>query len=396
MKILLVHNFYQQPGGEDQVFRAEAEILGNAGHTVVELTEDNDRVREMSRVALARATIWNSDAYRRVYDTVVRERPDVVHFHNIFPLISPAAYYAAGRAGAAVVQTLHNYRLICPAATLFRDGRPCEDCVGHAPWPGVRHACYRGSRPASAGVAAMLAFHRWRGTWSKQIDAYIVLNEFARSKFIQGGLPPEKLFLKPNFVYPDPGFGPGGETFLFAGRLAPEKGIEVLLDAWSGSPEFPMLHIIGDGPLEGVVRGRVRTLDNAKYLGRIPHSEVLTAMRHAKALIQPSTWYEMFPVNVVEAFACGLPVIASDAGALPGIVETGSNGMLFESGNSADLSSKVRKLIADFGLCCTLRKRARETFEGYYQGDQNTKQLLRIYEQAFQSSKRRRSGLQSV
>ncbi|WP_180539852.1 glycosyltransferase family 4 protein [Nevskia soli] len=390
MKILLVHNFYQQPGGEDQVFRAEAGILRNAGHTVVELTETNDRVKEMSALALARATIWNSDAYQRVYETATRERPAVVHFHNTFPLLSPAVYYAARRAGAAVVQTLHNYRFLCPAATLFRDGRPCEDCVGHLPWPGVLHACYRGSRTASAGIAAMLGFHRLRQTFSRQVDAFIVLNEFARQKFLRGGLPPEKLFLKPNFVDPDPSFGDGGETFLFAGRLSPEKGIEILLAAWRESPDLPLLKIAGDGPLRAAVLDQIGSIKNAEYLGRIPHAEVLAAMKSSKALIQPSTWYEMFPVNVVEAFACGLPVIASDAGALPEIVSNRTNGLLFQSGNSKDLGRKVRLLASDSGLCCTLRKHARQAFERYYQGDLNVRLLVQIYENAIQSSNSRR------
>ncbi len=390
MKILLVHNFYQQPGGEDQVFRAEAGILRNAGHTVIELTETNDRVKEMSALALSRATIWNSEAYQRVYETAVRERPDVVHFHNTFPLLSPAVYYAARRAGAAVIQTLHNYRFICPAATLFRDGRPCEDCVGHLPWPGVLHACYRGSRRASAGIAAMLSFHRLRRTWSREVDAFIVLNDFARGKFLQGGLPPEKLYLKPNFVDPDPGIGKGGETFLFAGRLAPEKGIDLLLAAWRESPDLPLLRIVGDGPLRPSVLDQIGSIENAEYLGRIPHEEVLAAMKSSKALIQPSTWYEMFPVNVVEAFACGLPVIASDAGALPEIVSNQTNGLLFESGSSADLARKVRLLALDSGLCCTLGKRARHTFERYYQGELNVQLLVQIYEHAIQSSKSRR------
>jgi glycosyltransferase involved in cell wall biosynthesis len=390
MKILLVHNFYQQPGGEDQVFRAEAGILRNAGHTVVELTETNDRVKEMSALALARATIWNSDAYQRVYETAARERPAVVHFHNTFPLLSPAVYYAARRAGAAVVQTLHNYRFLCPAATLFRDGRPCEDCVGHLPWPGVLHACYRGSRTASAGIAAMLGFHRLRQTFSRQVDAFIVLNEFARQKFLRGGLPPEKLFLKPNFVDPDPSFGDGGETFLFAGRLSPEKGIEILLAAWRESPDLPLLKIAGDGPLRAAVLDQIGSIKNAEYLGRIPHAEVLAAMKSSKALIQPSTWYEMFPVNVLEAFACGLPVIASDAGALPEIVSNRTNGLLFQSGNSKDLGRKVRLLASDSGLCCTLRKHARQAFERYYQGDLNVRLLVQIYENAIQSSNSRR------
>jgi glycosyltransferase involved in cell wall biosynthesis len=389
MKILLVHNFYQQPGGEDQVFSAEAGILRNAGHIVVELTETNDRVKEMSALALSRATIWNSDAYQRVYETAMRERPDAVHFHNTFPLLSPAVYYAARRAGAAVVQTLHNYRFICPAATLFRDGRPCEDCVGHLPWPGVLQACYRGSRTASAGIAAMLSFHRLRQTFSQQVDAFIALNEFARRKFLQGGLPPEKLFLKPNFVDPDPGLGEGGETFLFAGRLAPEKGIDTLLAAWRESPDLPLLKIAGDGPLRAAVLDQIGSIKNAEYLGRIPHAEVLAAMKSSKALIQPSTWYEMFPVNVVEAFACGLPVIASDAGALSEIVSNQTNGLLFQSGNGADLARKVRLLASDSRLCCTLAKHARQTFERYYQGDLNVRLLVQIYEHAIQSSKPR-------
>jgi glycosyltransferase involved in cell wall biosynthesis len=354
------------------------------------LTETNDRVKEMSALALARATIWNSDAYQRVYETAARERPAVVHFHNTFPLLSPAVYYAARRAGAAVVQTLHNYRFLCPAATLFRDGRPCEDCVGHLPWPGVLHACYRGSRTASAGIAAMLGFHRLRQTFSRQVDAFIVLNEFARQKFLRGGLPPEKLFLKPNFVDPDPSFGDGGETFLFAGRLSPEKGIEILLAAWRESPDLPLLKIAGDGPLRAAVLDQIGSIKNAEYLGRIPHAEVLAAMKSSKALIQPSTWYEMFPVNVVEAFACGLPVIASDAGALPEIVSNRTNGLLFQSGNSKDLGRKVRLLASDSGLCCTLRKHARRAFERYYQGDLNVRLLVQIYENAIQSSNSRR------
>jgi glycosyltransferase involved in cell wall biosynthesis len=221
------------------------------------------------------------------------------------------------------------------------------------------------------------------------VDAFIALNEFARRKFLQGGLPPEKLFLKPNFVDPDPGLGEGGETFLFAGRLAPEKGIDTLLAAWRESPDLPLLKIAGDGPLRAAVLDQIGSIKNAEYLGRIPHAEVLAAMKSSKALIQPSTWYEMFPVNVVEAFACGLPVIASDAGALSEIVSNQTNGLLFQSGNGADLARKVRLLASDSRLCCTLAKHARQTFERYYQGDLNVRLLVQIYEHAIQSSKPR-------
>jgi glycosyltransferase involved in cell wall biosynthesis len=207
MRIAVLHNFYQQPGGEDQVFASEAEMLERAGHTVIRITETNDRLHAMGAVGQARAMIWNHQAYHRVFEMIRRERVEIAHFHNTFILLSPASYYAARRAGAAVVQTLHNYRLLCPAATFLRDGKPCEDCLGRfVAWPGVRHACYHGSRKTTAGVAAMLSLHRAAGTWRNAVDAYIALSEFARPRFVKGGLPASRIHVKPNFIQ-DPGVG---------------------------------------------------------------------------------------------------------------------------------------------------------------------------------------------
>src|SRR5690242_17275435 len=216
MKCLMVHNSYQQPGGEDQVFEAEAGLLESFGHTVVRFTAHNDQIRTLGQLELARATIWNGDTYRDVRAILRRERPEVLHAHNIFPLISPSIYYAARAEHVPVVQTLHNYRLVCPNALLFRDGRPCQACVGHSPLLGAVHACYRGSRLASAAVGAMLMTHRLVGTWRRRVDQYIALTEFARRLFVHAGLPPDRVTVKPNFIEGDPGLGHhSGEYALF-------------------------------------------------------------------------------------------------------------------------------------------------------------------------------------
>ncbi len=383
MKILAVHNFYQQAGGEDQVFASETRMLESAGHTVLRLTETNDRVKEMTKASLTVNTIWNRDAYRRVYQLVSEEKPDIVHFHNTFPLLSPSCYFAARRAGAAVVQTLHNYRLMCPSATLLREGHPCEDCVGrNFAWPGIQHACYRGSRVASAGVAAMLAFHRAKGTWARAVDAYIALTEFSRSRFIAGGLPPARLFVKPNFSEWDPGVGPGGDYFLYAGRLSPEKGLSVLLDAWRSRPDMSQLKIIGDGPLAPWLRDQIRTLPSVKWLGRLPREEVIHAMQHARALILPSIWYENFPVTVVEAYATGLPVIGSDAGTLPELIRPDATGLIFRSGDAHALAVQVKRMSHDPALTAEMRRRSRIEFLDLYREDRNCRMLLDIYKNA--------------
>lgn len=381
MKVLAVHNFYQQPGGEDQVFASETGMLEAAGHSVQRFTETNDRVVGMHAAGLAAATIWNRRAYRRLYAAVSRERPEIVHFHNTFPLLSPACYYAARRAGAAVVQTLHNYRLICPGATLLRDGVPCEDCVGAAPWRGMQHACYRGSRAASAVVATMLSVHRAAGTWSRVVDAYIALTEFSRSRFIAGGLPAARLFVKPNFSS-DPGVGPGGDYFLFAGRLSQEKGLHILLDAWRSGQNMPPLKIAGDGPLGPWLRAQISGMPGIEWLGHLPHEAVAEQMRHAKGLVLPSVAYENFPVSVVEAYATGLPVIASDAGTLPELVHDHTTGLIFCSGSSSSLTEKILELTNGAALNRKLRAAARGEFEAKYQAGRNLDLLIGIYRRA--------------
>jgi glycosyltransferase involved in cell wall biosynthesis len=381
VKILLVHNFYQQAGGEDQVFADEGALLESHGHTVERYTVHNSAVDSMGKLELARRTVWNSRSAAAITDAVKQSGASVVHFHNTFPLISPAAYQAAHRAGAAVVQTLHNYRLMCPAATLFREGRVCEDCIGRTiPWPGVSHKCYRNNRAASAAIAVMLTVNRARGTYRDDVDAYIALTQFSRSKFLQAGFPADRIVVKPNFVAPDPGIGqPNGEFAVFVGRLTEEKGIRFLLYAWRVLGKRLPLKILGDGPLRGEVEAAAAAGPGIQYLGRKPLADIYDILGGAQALVFPSLWYEGLPRTIIESFAKGTPVLASRLGSMAELVDHGVNGLLFEPANEADLAAQVATLVAD---PFKMRSGARQTFESRYTAEQNYPALMAIYQAA--------------
>jgi glycosyltransferase involved in cell wall biosynthesis len=380
VKILLVHNAYQQPGGEDEVVRTEGRLLEERGHALVQFTRHNDEIERMSGVSVAGATLWNRATRLDLARLLKRERPDLVHCHNTFPLISPSAYYAARDAGTPVVQTLHNYRLVCSNAQLFRDGGPCEDCIGKSlPWPGVLHACYRDDRRASAVVVAMLGLHRALGTWSRLVGRYIALTEFARRKFVEGGLPADRIAVKPNFLHPDPGPGRGDGGFaLFVGRLSVEKGIQPLLRAWEGIDDVP-LRIVGDGPLAPLVREADAGAGHVRWLGRLPQEEVQRLLGEARCLVVPSRWYEGFPRVVVEAFARGTPVVASRLGGLAEIVDEGRTGRLFRPDDAEDLARAVRSIVAGDGA---LRAAVRAEFEARYTAEASYRTLMRIYAEA--------------
>ncbi len=390
MKILLCHNHYQLRGGEDEVFDDEARLLEQHGHTVVRYTVHNDDIRGMSPWRVAARTFWSRPAYRELTDLIRAERPVLMHCTNTFPLISPSAYAAARDAGVAVVQALHNYRLLCPNALLLRDGRVCEDCLGKAvAWPGIRHRCYRGSAAASAVVAGMVAWHKLRKTWTRSVDLYYTLTDFARRKFIQGGFPAEKIAVKPNFVRSDQGVGTGdGGYAVFVGRLSPEKGLDTLLAAWSllaADADAPPLKIVGDGPLAPAIEAAAARNPRVEWLGARPLAETLAIIGQAKLLVMPSVWYETFGRTIIEAFSAGIPVIASNLGAMAELVADGRTGLVFEPGNAGDLAAKVRAILGDPERLATMRGAARREFEIRYTAEANYQLLLRIYLQALAS-----------
>lgn len=388
MKVLLCHNYYQQAGGEDQVFADEAALLAAHGHDVIRHSVHNDDINHMGRFSIAAKTLWNRASYREIETLLKRERPDVVHFTNTFPLISPAAYYAAKNAGVPVVQSLHNYRLLCPAGTFYRNGQVCEDCLTKAvPWPAVQHGCYRSNRPASAVVTAMVAFHRLLKTWHNCVDHYVALSHFSAGKFVAGGLPTNKITVKPNFISPDPGAGAGdGGYALFIGRLAEEKGIATLLDAWDTLSEVLPLRILGDGPLVKLVQERTKDNPCVTWLGRRNSDEVLHQLSRATCLVMPSAWYECCPKTLIETLAVGTPAIVSRLGAMAEMIDHERTGLHFTPRGSGDLASQVTRLLADSRLANTMRAAARQKYEEKYTASANYALLMDIYNRVMRRS----------
>ncbi|MFK7603682.1 glycosyltransferase family 4 protein [Deinococcus sp. SM5_A1] len=393
MKILVVHNFYQQAGGEDVVFRAETALLRRHGHDVQTFAVSNDLIEQTPRLQVAAQTVWNARMARKVTALVREYGSQIVHFHNTFPLLSPAVYGGARAGGAAVVQTLHNFRLLCANALLLRDGQICEDCLGKLPLAAVQHSCYRGSRSASAVVAAMQTVHRAAGTYRTDVDAYIALTEFARDKFIAGGLPPERIAVKPNFLeeHPSPGTGDGGYA-LFVGRLSPEKGIETLLQAWAELGATIPLRIVGDGPLASRVAEAEQTLPGVSWLGKLDPAEVREQMRGAVLLAVPSVWYEGGPLTMIEGWGVGLPMVASDLGAMSSMIRPGENGLLFQAGNAGGLAAQVRWLWEHPEDRQRMRDGALRIFQDTYSPQRNYEQLIKIYGDALERADTARSS----
>lgn len=381
MRILSVHNGYQIRGGEDESRQAEENLLRSYGHEVEAYEINNDLVSSISPAKLAFRTLWSQETYKDVGQLLSSNHYDLVHVQNFFPLISPSVFYAAKSINIPVIQTLRNYRLICPNALFFRDGGVCEDCLGKAiPYPSVMHSCYRDNSAASAVTASMLVVHRFLKTWQKKIDGYIALTEFARNKFIEAGFPGNKIHVKPNFVSPDPNVGQElGGYALYVGRLSVEKGLDTLLKAWEMLNYSIPLKVVGDGPLADQVKAATQKSDNVEWLGRQPINEVYDLMGNARFLVFPSKWYETFGRVAVEAFAKGTPVIASNIGAIAEIVDSGRTGLLFKAGNHSDLAAKVNELINDEHRLAMMRNQARDEFVNKYTAKKNYEVLVNIY-----------------
>jgi glycosyltransferase involved in cell wall biosynthesis len=390
MIIALIHNYYQKTGGEDNSFLREAALLESNGHKVVRYTCHNDDLQGQSGLRMALNSVWNRDQYKAQRAFFREHQVEVAHFHNTFPILSPAGYHAAQAEGVAVVQTLHNYRVACLNAAFYREGRVCEDCLGRAvPWPGVLHACYRDSRKASAAVAATLTVHRLLSTYKKKVNVYIALNEFARRKYIQAGLPADRIVVKPSFLIPDPGVGPGGGGFvLFVGKVESMKGIDVLLAAHRlmGDKALP-LKIVGKGPMEAMVEAAARELPNVEYTRRV--DDVLGLMGEALVTVVPSVWYEGAPGVINESFAKGTPVLSSDIGGLGVMNVAGRTGRLFRPGDPVDLAAQLEWFATHPAEVAAMRREARAEFEAKYTAEPNYRYLMDIYAAAVRSAGRR-------
>ncbi|MGB3544520.1 glycosyltransferase family 4 protein [Rubrivirga sp.] len=383
LTVLLVHNFYQKQGGEDGVFEREGGMLRENGNRVLEYTLHNDDVGDLGKLSLLKRTLWSDESYRRVKSIVEDENVDVVHVHNTLPLMSPSVFHGAHDGGAATVHSLHNYRLVCPGNLLFRDGKPCRDCVGTSLFlPSIAHACYRDSHTATAAVAGTISYHRRKGTWDRAVDRYIALSEFAKAIFIEGGLPGDRIAVKHNAPGVESGILSGGRSVLSVGRLATGKGLGVLLNAWENAPDLPDLVIAGGGPLAPLVEAASRKDSRIQWLGWQSASEVDRLMGEAMALVMPAMSYEGWPLVVIEAMGRGTPIIATDHGVFPEMIEDGVTGRLFPFGDSAALADSVRKLAEGVRTGQSMREATWATFQRRYAREVNYERLAQIYRDA--------------
>lgn len=385
MKVLMIHNFYQQPGGEDVVYQQEQQLLRQYGHDVITYSRSNHELSEMhlSQKGAHLSQFFHAKRAGSELQAIIAEhKPDVAHFHNTHYMISYGAYGICRQAGVPVVQTLHNYRLYCPAATFFRQGRVCEDCVGKSlPYPAVMHACYRNSRPMSALLGANLAYHRWRGTWQKDIDVFITMTEFGRQKFIDCGLPAEKILVKPNFTIEQATYNQKDEGYLFfAGRLVDYKGINTLLKAYSLLSRPIPLKIAGTGPLKAFVQEQAAS--DITYLGQLDRQELFRHLAGAAIMIYPSEWYETFGMSIIEAFAAGIPVIAGRLGPPGELVDDGVVGWHFVPGDSDDLARVIQEAWQNQEEIRRRGRLARQRYLERYTPEKNYELLLAAYEKA--------------
>jgi len=381
VRVAILHNRYARRGGEDSVVETEAECLRKAGCEVALFEVESAELlhSRSARWGAALGARWNRRSAAAALRFLAERPADVAHVHNFFPRLSPSVHAALHRLGVPVVQTLHNYRLACANGLFLREGRPCEECALHGPWRAVRYGCYRSSRMATAVWAEATAAHRRRGTWLECVDRFVAPSAFAKRKLAAAGLPGERIIVKPNPV-PDPGPpGPPGRGAVYVGRLSAEKGVALLLDAWRRLPGAPALAIAGAGPDEAALRERARGLAGVRFLGEVPRERVPGLLAAAGFAVAPSLCYEVFPIAAAEAMAAGRAVVASDAGALPELVEHGGNGMLFRSGDAESLAAACRQLLDDPPLAAALGCAARARFEDELAPARSTRRLLDLY-----------------
>jgi glycosyltransferase involved in cell wall biosynthesis len=378
MRILILHSRYLSghASGENAVVEDEARLLAEGGHQVRVWKPSPKTLTGPGLVRTGIRSVWSGEAVASVSRTVREVRAEVVHCHNLFPALSPAVLRAAAAEGAAPVVTLHNYRLMCLPATFLRDGGTCEDCLGRAPWPGIVHRCYRDSYPGSTVLAASISLHRLLGTFDR-VALYLPVAEFVRRKYVEAGFPPEVLRVKSNFAWPTARRDGPGDYFLFVGRLSPEKGVRTLVEAWKETTA--KLLVVGSGP--EAARLRASATRNVEFAGPVPQSQVADILRGARAVLSPSLWYEAQPRVILEAYAAGVPVIASRIGGLTELISEGESGLLVPPRDPAAWAEAVERLLDD-AENGRLGDGALGLWEERYSPEQGLKNLEDAYRQA--------------
>lgn len=388
LKILQVHNYYQIPGGEDTVVANEKKLLEDHGHTVIQYSRNNSELKRFSKLKkllLPFTTIFNPKTYREVKQIIQEQQINVVHVHNTLNLISPAVYYAALSCKVPVVQTIHNFRLLCPGATFYRDGRICEDCVQKGLRCAVKHGCYRGSKAQTLICAVSTWIHRMTRVYGKL--NYVCLTEFNKEKLLNlRQIKPNKVFVKPNFVSTKLNeivpIQERENRFIFAGRIDKLKGVDILLEAWKFMGEkAPKLLICGTGPMEAWCRDYIQknNLVNVNMLGFVPNEEAKKLIANSRALILPTQWYEGFPMTIVEAYSVGTPVVGSDFGNVGSVIVDGVTGMKCNTQIASELARSLSKYIVDDRDMVWSTKKE---YEEKYAQTENYQRLIKIYSES--------------
>lgn len=386
MKILLCHNQYQNRGGEGQTVFKEKEVLESKGHRVILFSKDNQEINNYTFTQKARLLyeiVFSRSTYKKVIEIVKEEKPDIVHVHNVFPLISPSIYYALKNMNVPVVQTVHNYRFLCPNGLfLDNDGKICERCKNGNFSNAIIRKCYRSSYLQTSGMAFTLCLHRKLRTFINKIDVFISPSKFLKKKLIEGGIPEKKIVVKPHFVKcgeikPSYEFD---NYVVYMGRLSREKGLFTLLRAWKEVPGLT-LKMIGEGPIRNELENFVSQaeISNVEFPGFIGGPKRFEILRKAMFMIFPSECYESFPYAIIESFACGTPVIASRIGGSKELTEEGRNGLLFEPGDIEDFKKKILYFIENPKFIIPMRRCARETAEKKYSSEVGYENLMQIY-----------------
>ncbi|MGR3812139.1 glycosyltransferase family 4 protein [Jiulongibacter sp. NS-SX5] len=380
MRLLIIHNTYKHKGGEDSVVNQEYELLKRHGLKVEILGFENDSLPK-NKVLLFSSSIYNTVSYKKVLEKITSFKPDVIHIHNLFYSASPSILYAAKELNVPVIMTVHNYRLVCNAATLLRDGAVCEKCIDKTlPLYGIKNACFQESRLKTAQLNLITGLHKVKGTWTSKISKYIFLTEFAQKKIASSSLKLDlkNCVVKPNFVadFGNSQIESRANSYLFVGRLSKEKGIDTLIESFK-KLSHP-IDIVGSGPLEEVLKNASSDYPNITFLGQRSKEEVIQLMKNCKALIFPSIWYEGMPMTILEAYSCGTPVISSDIDNVNEIVINGKTGLHFETGNTDSLSKIVNEFDStDYQY---LYDGARKEYELKYNPETNFEKLKAIYE----------------
>jgi glycosyltransferase involved in cell wall biosynthesis len=397
MKVLQIHNHYQhKTGGEFLVAEMDKVLLEANGHQVVRYIRDNDEIQNfgiVKKIGMPFGAIWSSRSHRNIKSVLKREKPDIVHVHNFFPLISPSLFHAVNEFYIPTVWTLHNYRLICAEGQFLRNQKVCQECLNKSRWKGAIHACYRGSHAAGGLIVVMNQIHKWLGTWDNAVCFYFALTEFGKGIFVKAGLKPEKIVIKPNVIYPEPLERQESEIddyALFLGQISAKKGVEMLVDVWQSIG--CKLILAGGGPLLDPLKAKaLKENSDVMFLGSVEHSKAIELLRRARFLLLPSLHNEGFPLVISEALAVGVPVIASRISPLPELIEDGRTGLLFESGNGEDLRAKICEAMSDRRKMIDMGHAGRKVYDARYNVRENYRILIDTYEMAIKIKSRDRA-----